>query len=136
MEQIPIVLIIPKSSRRSVLTIANASSTLCAEGKKALTSFAFLIIGCARLYGQSLRTDYKQIQSLIITIKNFIMKKKYVSPVCRAYNLEIENAILSGSVEKNDNKTIDGNLFDTNKKANSIWQDMDTESKCGKDMGW
>ena len=64
------------------------------------------------------------------------MKKKYVSPVCRAYNLEIENAILSGSVEKNDNKTIDGNLFDTNKKANSIWQDMDTESSCGAAMGW
>lgn len=62
--------------------------------------------------------------------------KKYVSPVCRAYNLEIENAILSGSVEKNDNKTIDGNLFDTNKKANSIWQDMDTESNCGTAMGW
>ena len=134
-EQIPIVLIIPKSSRRSVLTIANASSTLCAEGKKALTSFAFLIIGCARLYGQSLRTDYKQIQSLIITIKNYY-EEKYVSPVCRAYNLEIENAILSGSVEKNDNKTIDGNLFDTNKKANSIWQDMDTESSCGTAMGW
>ena len=80
MEQIPIVLIIPKSSRRSVLTIANASSTLCAEGKKALTSFTFLIIGCARLYGQSLRTDYKQIQSLIITIKNFIMKKNMFPP--------------------------------------------------------
>ena len=45
MEQIPIVLIIPKSSRRSVLTIANASSTLCAEGKKALTSFTFYLIG-------------------------------------------------------------------------------------------
>ena len=135
MEQIPIVLIIPKSSRRSVLTIANASSTLCAEGKKALTSFAFLIIGCARLYGQSLRTDYKQIQSLIITIKNFIMKKKYVSPVCRAYNLEIENAILSGSIGKIETET-DGANFDTNKKANSIWQDMDTESSCGTATGW
>ena len=45
MEQIPIVLIIPKSSRRSVLTIANASSTLCAESKKALTSFTFYLIG-------------------------------------------------------------------------------------------
>ena len=134
MEQIPIVLIIPKSSRRSVLTIANASSTLCAEGKKALTSFAFLIIGCARLYGQSLRTDYKQIQSLIITIKNYY-EEKYVSPVCRAYNLEIENAILSVSVETKDT-TVDGANFDTNKKANSIWQDMDTESNCGTAMGW
>ena len=135
MEQIPIVLIIPKSSRRSVLTIAKASSTLCAERRAALTSFAFLIIGCARLYGQSLRTDYKQIQSLIITIKNFIMKKKYVSPVCRAYNLEIENAILSGSIERSETE-IDGGNFDTNKKANSIWQDMDTESSCGTAMGW
>ena len=45
MEQIPIVLIIPKSSRRSVLTIANANSTLCAERRAALTSFAFYLIG-------------------------------------------------------------------------------------------
>ena len=63
------------------------------------------------------------------------MKKKYVSPVCRAYNLEIENAILSGSVETKDT-TVDGANFDTNKKANSIWQDMDTESNCGTAMGW
>ena len=41
-----------------------------------------------------------------------------------------------GPSKKNDNKTIDGNLFDTNKKANSIWQDMDTESNCGTAMGW
>ena len=67
--------------------------------------------------------------------KNFIMKKKYVSPVCRAYNLEIENAILSVSVETK-NTTVDGANFDTNKKANSIWQDMDTESNCGTAMGW
>ena len=63
------------------------------------------------------------------------MKKKYVSPVCRAYNLEIENAILTGSVERSET-TIDGGNFDTNKKANSIWQDMDTESSCGTAMGW
>ena len=63
------------------------------------------------------------------------MKKKYVSPVCRAYNLEIENAILSESIGTSD-ETINGNLFDTNKKANSIWQDMDTESNCGTAMGW
>ena len=67
--------------------------------------------------------------------KNFIMKKKYVSPVCRAYNLEIENAILTGSVERSETE-IDGGNFDTNKKANSIWQDMDTESNCGTAMGW
>ena len=63
------------------------------------------------------------------------MKKKYVSPVCRAYNLEIESAILSESIGTSD-ETINGNLFDTNKKANSIWQDMDTESSCGTAMGW
>ena len=63
------------------------------------------------------------------------MKKKYVSPVCRAYNLEIESAILSASIGTSD-ETINGNLFDTNKKANSIWQDMDTESSCGTAMGW
>ena len=67
--------------------------------------------------------------------KNFIMKKKYVSPVCRAYNLEIESAILSESIGTSD-ETINGKLFDTNKKANSIWQDMDTESSCGTAMGW
>ena len=67
--------------------------------------------------------------------KNFIMKKKYVSPVCRTYNLEIENAILSGSIGKIETQT-DGANFDTNKKANSIWQDMDTESSCGTAMGW
>ena len=63
------------------------------------------------------------------------MKKKYVSPVCRAYNLEIENAILTGSVERSET-TIEGDKYDTNKKANSIWQDMDTESNCGTAMGW
>ena len=63
------------------------------------------------------------------------MKKLYVSPVCRAYNLEIESAILSESIGTSD-ETINGNLFDTNKKANSIWQDMDTESNCGTAMGW
>ena len=31
---------------------------------------------------------------------------------------------------------IDGDKYDTNKKANSIWQDMDTESNCGTAMGW
>ena len=63
------------------------------------------------------------------------MKKKYISPVCRTYNLEIENAILSESIGTSD-ETINGNLFDTNKKANSIWQDMDTELSCGTAMGW
>ncbi|MFW5582080.1 MAG: hypothetical protein ACOCNU_00595 [Bacteroidales bacterium] len=42
-EQISIVLIIPKSSRRAALTIANARFTLCAESQAALTSFAFLV---------------------------------------------------------------------------------------------
>ena len=63
------------------------------------------------------------------------MKKIYVSPVCRVYNLEIESAILSGSIDKSDT-VVDGGNFDTNKKANSIWQDMDTESNCGTAMGW
>ena len=39
MEQISIVLIIPKLSRRIALTIANAPFTLCAEVHGALTSF-------------------------------------------------------------------------------------------------
>ncbi len=45
-EQISIILIIPKLSRRAALTIANAPSTLCAESGKALTSFGFFHIFC------------------------------------------------------------------------------------------
>ncbi|MFW5583602.1 MAG: hypothetical protein ACOCN1_06555 [Bacteroidales bacterium] len=41
-EQIFLSLIIPKSFRRAALTIANAPSTLCAERRTALTSFAFI----------------------------------------------------------------------------------------------
>ena len=41
-EQISLFLIIPKSSRRVALTIANAPFTLCAEVHGALTSFIFL----------------------------------------------------------------------------------------------
>ena len=41
-EQIFLFLIIPKSSRRVALTIANAPFTLCAEVHCALTSFVFL----------------------------------------------------------------------------------------------
>ena len=40
-EQISIILIIPKLSRRPALTIANVSRTLCADSCAALTSFAF-----------------------------------------------------------------------------------------------
>ncbi|MCI6822223.1 MAG: hypothetical protein MR881_01850 [Bacteroidales bacterium] len=63
------------------------------------------------------------------------MKKLYVSPVCRAYNLEIESAILSGSVDKNETE-IDGANFDTNKKGFDMWQDMDNESNYGTATGW
>ena len=48
-EQISIVLIIPKLSRRAALTIANARFTLCAESEEALTSFAFLAGACLRI---------------------------------------------------------------------------------------
>ena len=63
------------------------------------------------------------------------MKKLYVSPVCRAYNLEIESAILSGSYDKNETE-IDGADFDTNKKGFDMWQDMDNESNYGTATGW
>ena len=63
------------------------------------------------------------------------MKKLYVSPVCRAYNLEIESAILSGSFDKKE-KEIDGANFDTNKKGYDMWQDMDNESNYGTATGW
>ena len=42
-EQIFLSLIIYKSSRRAVLTIANARFTLCAESLAALTSFVCLV---------------------------------------------------------------------------------------------
>ena len=42
-EQIFLSLIIHKSSRRAVLTIANARFTLCAESLAALTSFVCLV---------------------------------------------------------------------------------------------
>ncbi|MDY5452265.1 MAG: hypothetical protein SPG28_05245 [Alloprevotella sp.] len=41
-EQISLSLIIPKSSRRAALTIANTPFTLCAERRTELTSFAFI----------------------------------------------------------------------------------------------
>ena len=41
-EQIFLSLIIPKSSPRAALTIANALSTLCAGKETALTNFTFL----------------------------------------------------------------------------------------------
>ena len=63
------------------------------------------------------------------------MKKIYVSPVCRAYNLEIESVILSGSYDKNETE-IDGARFDTNKKGYDMWQDMDNESNYGTATGW
>ena len=63
------------------------------------------------------------------------MKKLYVSPVCRAYNLEIESAILSGSYDKKETE-IDGGSFDTNKKGYDMWQDMDNESNYGTATGW
>ena len=63
------------------------------------------------------------------------MKKIYVSPVCRAYNLEIESAILSGSYDKKET-VIDGGSFDTNKKGYDMWQDMDNESNYGTATGW
>ena len=63
------------------------------------------------------------------------MKKIYVSPVCCAYNLEIESAILSGSYEKKEME-IDGGSFDTNKKGYDMWQEMDNESNYGTATGW
>ena len=44
-ERISLLLIIPKLSRRTALTIVNAPGTLCAPREAALTSFAFPIGG-------------------------------------------------------------------------------------------
>ena len=43
-ERNSLLLIIPKSSRRTALTIVNATETLCAPREAALTSFAFLAL--------------------------------------------------------------------------------------------
>ena len=61
-------------------------------------------------------------------IGNFSLK-------CRAYNLEIESAILSGSYDKKETE-ISGARFDTNKKGYDMWQDMDNESNYGTATGW
>ena len=46
-ERISLLLIIPKLSRRTALTIVNAPETLCAPREAALTSFAFLALPAA-----------------------------------------------------------------------------------------
>ena len=46
-ERISLLLIIPKLSRRTALTIVNAPGTLCAPREAALTSFAFLALPAA-----------------------------------------------------------------------------------------
>ena len=46
-ERISLLLIIPKLSRRTTLTIVNAPGTLCAPREAALTSFAFLALPAA-----------------------------------------------------------------------------------------
>ena len=50
-EQISLSLIIPKSSRRIALTIANAPQTLCAESKAGLTGFNIPKSLCLRYKG-------------------------------------------------------------------------------------
>ena len=60
-EQISLFLIIPKSSRRIALTIANAPFTLCAEVHGALTSF--ILLGQNIFIYEEILTNKKGISS-------------------------------------------------------------------------
>ena len=68
-EQISVVLIIPKLLPEVVLTIANASETLCAGTRAALTKFAFLPAGKGEAARAYLRGRARQFSLTAIYIK-------------------------------------------------------------------
>ena len=80
-ERISLLLIIPKLSRRTALTIVNAPGTLCAPREAALTSFAFLALPAACYDGAKrgnsrispiLLTAYCKLNSKYLKISNKI----------------------------------------------------------------
>ena len=64
-ERISLLLIIPKLSRRTTLTIVNAPGTLCAPREAALTSFAFLALPAACYDGA--KGEDSQFHSILLT---------------------------------------------------------------------
>ena len=74
-ERISLLLIIPKLSRRTTLTIVNAPGTLCAPCEAALTSFAFLALPAACYDGA--KGGDSRIYSILLTV-NCKLNSKYL----------------------------------------------------------
>ena len=74
-ERISLLLIIPKLSRRTALTIVNAPGTLCAPREAALTSFAFLALPAACYDGA--KGEDSQFYSILLTAY-YKMNSKYL----------------------------------------------------------
>ena len=74
-EQVSAFLIIPKLSRRTALTIANAPGTLCAPREAALTSFAFLALPAVCYDGA--KGGDSRICSILLT-GNYKLNSKYL----------------------------------------------------------
>ena len=74
-ELISLLLIIPKLSRRTALTIVNAPGTLCAPREAALTSFAFLALPAACYDGA--KRGNSRISPILLT-GNYKLNSKYL----------------------------------------------------------
>ena len=74
-ERISLLLIIPKLSRRTTLTIVNAPGTLCAPREAALTSFAFLALPAACYDGA--KRGNSRISPILLTV-NCKLNSKYL----------------------------------------------------------
>ena len=74
-ERISLLLIIPKLSRRTALTIVNAPGTLCAPREAALTSFAFLALPAACYDGA--KRGNSRISPILLTV-NCKLNSKYL----------------------------------------------------------
>ena len=74
-ERISLLLIIPKLSRHTTLTIVNAPGTLCAPCEAALTSFAFLALPAACYDGA--KGGDSRIYSILLTV-NCKLNSKYL----------------------------------------------------------
>ena len=74
-ELISLLLIIPKLSRRTALTIVNAPGTLCAHREAALTSFAFLALPAACYDGA--KRGNSRIFPILLTV-NCKLNSKYL----------------------------------------------------------
>ncbi len=73
-EQLSVVLIIPKLSRRPALTIANAKSTLWAGSGTALTSFGFFHIFCC---ARQVPSAWKALRSVATITGHAVLGRGY-----------------------------------------------------------